>query len=891
LSKGWPFGKLLTWIWLLVLTLSLNDLNAKSLYISICFQPDSLKLADTLNVGDTIVPDTSNIIKTVNDSIKPNTKEHNIIEDKVSRNARDSIVQRLSSRKVYLYGDAEVTYQDIKLKAAFIEVDFNTNTLFAHGVEDSTGKLIGVPEFTEGDQTFKAKQMSYNFDTQKGIIYKVITEDDQGFLHGKKVKKEEDNTINVLNGSYTTCNLEENPHFAFKFKKARMIPDNKIVTGPAYMEIEGVPTVLALPFAIFPNKSGQKSGIVIPTYGESPTRGFFLENGGYYWAINDYMDLQVLGDIYSRGSWAIKPRFRYRKRYKYNGSFELGYGQNVVGVKEAPDYSKTKDFRIRWTHSQDPKARPRSSFSANVNIVTSNYVKYNVVSTEDYLSNEFQSSVAYQTNWAGKYFLTANTSFRQNTKTHQVNISLPELTFTVNRFYPLRKEGGKKRFYEDLSISYSMNAKNSVSTLDSLIFEPGNITKNMQNGIVHKIPISLPAKVLKYFTLSNSINTTDRMYSQSVKQFYRQDTAFVDSDTLLPGLITDTINGFYNTIDFSLSSSLTTKIYGMLRFKKGPLRAIRHVLTPSVGISYRPDFSTDFWGYYDTYLDADSNEVKYSKYNNSQYTSVYGTPPANNSGAITFSLSNNLEIKVPSKKDTITGLKKIKLIDNLTISGNYDLAKDSLNMSYLSVNGRSTIWKNISIQYSSLWDPYVLNDNGQRINRWVWDEYHTLFRWVNTSWNLSLNLKLGDKDFGKKKEKPKEATETEWENIQENPDDFVDWSIPWSVNISYKFQYLTKELYVNNVRNVDNKIVQSLGLNGQINITPKWKLTLRADWDFTANELAYASVNIYRDLHCWEMRFNWIPIGSRKSWNFSINVKASILQDLKLNRKKDFRDI
>lgn len=890
MSHGWPFGKLLTWVWLFVLTLSLNDLNAESLYQVPNNPPDTVVAADTLIRSDTIQPDTTAQMPAKNDTTGSISKQHTNIEAKVSRNANDSIVQDLAARKVYLYGNAEVSYQDITLKAAYIMVDFNTNNIYAHGIEDSTGKLIGVPEFTQGDQTFKAKQMAYNFDSQEGIIRQVITEDDQGFLHGKKVKKEEDNTINVLNGSYTTCNLEEHPHFAFRFKKARMIPDNKIITGPAYMEIEGVPTVLAIPFAIIPNKSGQKSGIVIPTYGESPTRGFFLENGGYYWAINDYMDFQVLGDIYSRGSWAIKPRFRYKKRYKYNGNFEFGYGQNVVGVKDAPDYSKTKDFRIRWSHSQDPKARPRSSFSANVNIVTSNYVKYNVVSTEDYLSNEFQSSVAYQTSWSGKYFLTANTSFRQNTKTHQVDLSLPELTFTVNRFYPLRRQTGKKRFYEDLSISYSMNAKNSISTLDSLIFKPGTIEHELQNGIIHKIPISLPAKVFKYFTLSNSINVTDRMYSQSVSQYYRQDTTIINSDTLLPGLVTDTLQGFYNTVDFSYSSSLTTKVYGMLRFKKGPLRAIRHVFTPSIGFSYRPDFSTDFWGYYDTYTDADGNEVRYSKYNNSQYSSLFGTPPASKSGAITFSFSNNLEIKVLSRKDTITGMKKIVLIDNLTISGNYDLAKDSLNMSYLTVNGRTTIWKNLSIQYSSLWDPYVVTNEGKRINRWVWDEYRTLFRWVNTSWNLSLNLKLGDKDF-KKKEKPKEATENEWEEIQNNPDDYVDWNIPWSVNINYNFQYLTKELYVNNSRTIDNKIVQTLGLSGQINITPKWKFTMRTGWDFTNNQLSYTSVNIYRDLHCWEMRFSWIPIGPRKSWNFSINVKASILQDLKLNRKKDFRDI
>jgi len=313
----------------------------------------------------------------------------------VERIARDSIVQDIKNRKVYMYGDAVINYEDITLKAAYIEVDFSTNQVYAKGVKDSTGKVIGSPEFTEAGQTFKAKEMSYNFNTKKGIIKKVITEDGMGFLHGEKVKKLDDNTINILQGQYTTCNNEEHPHFAFRFKKSKVIPNDKIVTGPAYMEIEGMPTPLGLPFGYFPNKTGQKSGILIPTYGESTNRGFYLENGGYYWFINDFFDFQITGDIYSRGSYAIKPKLRYKKRYKYSGAFEAGYAINVIGLKGAADYSKSTDFRIKWNHRQDPKARPRSTFTANVNIVSSNFVKYNVVDVNDYLSNEFQSSVAY----------------------------------------------------------------------------------------------------------------------------------------------------------------------------------------------------------------------------------------------------------------------------------------------------------------------------------------------------------------------------------------------------------------------------------------------------------------------------------------------------------------
>lgn len=892
MQKNYHLGILLTCIWLIIHCFLVNDVAAVTLQSGIInsnkveiIQPDSTVISDTI-VANSIINIVNDTIIYLTDS-SDNIKVRTTIDAMVERTARDSIVQDIKNRKVYMYGDAVVNYGDITLKAAYIEVDFTTNQVYAKGVKDSTGKVIGSPEFTEAGQTFKAKEMSYNFNTKKGIIRKVITEDGMGFLHGGTVKKLDDNSINILHGQYTTCNNEEHPHFSFRFKKAKVIPGDKIVTGPAYMEIEGMPTPLGLPFGYFPNKTGQKSGILIPTYGESTNRGFYLENGGYYWFINEYLDFQITGDIYSRGSYAIKPKFRYKKRYKFSGSFDGGYAINVIGLKGAPDYSKSTDFRIRWTHRQDPKARPRSTFTANVNIVSSNFVKYNVVDVNDYLSNEFQSSVAYQTNWASKYFLTVNASHRQNTKTHAVQVSLPEVTFSVNRFYPLKREGGKKRFYEDLSISYNLNAKNTVSTFDSLIFTSHSLN-NMQNGIVHKIPISLPLKVFKYFNLSTSLNFTDRMYSQSVRKYWSDDTLFRNTDTIVGYVKTDTVPGFRNSVDFSFSSTLTTKVYGMIKFKRGPLMAIRHVFTPSIGFSYTPDFGSETWGYYNTYLDTTGQEIVYSEFDGS----LYGSPPGQKSGRLNFSFGNNLEIKVRSKKDTVTGMKKVVLIENLTFSGNYDFARDSMNMSFLSVRGRTKIWKNMSLMYSSKWDPYSVDAEGNRINKTEWDVNRNLLRLDNTSWNLSFNLKFGDKDFKKKKkEESKNITEDQMEEIIDNPDNYVDWDIPWSLNLAYNFTYTNNLTYINWVKQPERSIVQTLSFNGQINITPKWKFTMRSGWDFTSNQLAYTSINLYRDLHCWEMRFSWIPIGPRQSWNFSINVKASILQDLKLNKKKDFRDI
>ena len=853
-------------------------------------QVDTLRLADSLRFPDMTI-NHDKLKSLIDTSIsKTIAKAKEIyLDSKVERSARDSIMQDLKNQKVYLFGIAVVTYGDIKMEADYIEIDFNKNEVFAKGVPDSTGKLIGNPVFTESGQKFEAREMRYNFNTKKGLISRVVTEDGSGFLHGVKVKKMPDNTINIGSGSYTTCNNKEHPHFSFRFNKSRVIPDNKIVTGPAYMTIEDVPTPLAIPFGMFPNKSGQRSGIRIPTYGESKNRGFYLENGGYYFAINEYMDLDILGDIYSRGSWAIKPTLRYTRKYKFSGSFNSSYAINIVGNEGSADYQKSNDFRIRWTHRQDAKARPAGRFSADVNIVSSNFSKYNPTSTENYLSNEFKSSIAYQTNFNNKLFLTLNASHRQNTKTKIVEIVLPELTLSANQMYPLKKKAstGKPKWYESLSVNYTTNARNTVSLPDSLLFKPTAV-KKLQNGIQHSIPISLPIKILKYFTLGSSINLNDKMYFSYRQKSWSNDTLFTGNDTVVGFVDTDTIQGFRNVIDYSLSTNLTTKFYGMVTLKKGPVRAIRHVVSPRVGFSYTPEFGDPKYGYYDSYVDGDGETQYYSEFEGA----IYGSPPKDKSGRVTFGLSNNLEIKVPSKKDTITGMTKVVLIEDLTLSGSYDLAKDSLNLSYITVNGRTKLFKKLNITYSGIWDPYVVDSSGRQINQFEWDVNRRLLRLTQTTWNFGLSWNLNQKELSKNKERTsKLGTEGELNEINRNPDDFVDWTVPWSLNLNYNLRYTNKITSINAIPKKDPKIVQTLGFSGEVNITPKWKVGVTSGWDFEAKGLSYTSINVYRDLHCWEMRFNWIPLGTRQSWNFSINVKASVLQDLKLNKKKDFRDL
>lgn len=852
------------------------------------FSQDTLteNAPDTLLVrADTLLPE--------NDSLPADTSKakgisQSAMDAKVEYQAKDSIRFDVRTQQVYMYREAEIHYEEINLNAAYVEVDFKKSLAFAKGLEDSTGQIYGDPVFEESGQSYKSKSMKYNYNTKKGIIQKVFTEDGEGYLHGEVIKKMEDGDINIKSGQYTTCNLEEHPHFAFRYYKSKVIPGEKIITGPAFLEIEEVPTPLFIPFGLFPNQTGQRSGIVIPTYGESADRGFYFENGGYYWAINDYLDLKLVGDIYTRGSWAVKPSMNYRKRYKYSGNINLTYAINKVGVEGSQDFRESKDFAIRWSHSQDPKARPNSRFSANVNIVSNQYNVFNPTTSQDYLSNTFASSVTYQTNFNQKYFLTVGANHSQNTLNKSVSMTLPEVSFNINRFYPLerKKRAGSKKWYENISVNYSMNAKNSIEVADSLLFQPGWENK-FRNGVRHSIPVSSTVKVLKYFNLTNSVNFTDRMYFETIRKYYVNDTLFQGNDTLVGYVETDTVGGFRNAFDFSLSSSITTKLYGMLAFRKGPIRAIRHVLTPTVSFTYTPDFSDESWGYYQEYYNRDLDEmVPYSIFE----SGIYGSPPENKSGRVNFSLSNNLEIKVPSKKDTVTGTRKITLLDQFTLSASYDLAKDSLNWSKLNMSARTNLFKGVDLRYSSSWDPYITDSTGNRnIDRYEWDVNRRLFRLEQSRWNLGVRYSINS-DMLKAKEKPEEGSENEFEQIQQNPEDYIDWSIPWDLSLNYTLTYSTGFDLINGEWEKREKTVQTISLNGSVKLTPKWTISANTNYDFEQGRLSYTSLNIYRDLHCWEMRFNWIPLGPRKSWNFAISVKSSMLQDLKLTKKKDFRD-
>jgi len=838
----------------------------------------------------------------ISDTIRPEAdtlkKKSSIgLETQVKYKSFEKIHYDIRNKKVFLYKNAEIEYGKITLKADYIEINFVKNQVFAKGMPDSTGKIVGEPVFTESGQEFQSEEMTYNFNTKQGLIRNVITKDGEGYLHGEKIKKMADDRINIYHGKYTTCD-QKVPHYEFRYSRAQVIPNNKIVSGPAYMVIEGVPVPLALPFGLFPNKDGRRSGILIPSFGETANRGFYLERGGYYWSINEHMDFTVTGDIFSNGSWALRPTLRYTKRYKYNGNFDLSYGKNIVGDRDDPNNEVKKDYSIRWSHQQDSKARPNSRFSASVNIVSSSFNQYNLSSNESYLSNTFQSSISYQTNFNNNLFLSVNATHQQNTIDGSMNITLPSLTFNTKQFYPLRRQNptGKERWYENINIKYSTVAENRISTYDSLFFTPG-WTEDFRYGMKHTIPLSSSVKVLKYFTLTNSISFTEKWYPSTTSKYWVNDTIFTETDTIVGYVETDTVQGFAAAHEFSYNASLNTRLYGMYQFRNFPVTAIRHVITPSVSFNYRPDFGSDFWGYYDEYQYNDEGLMKrYSKFEGS----LYGGPPDGKSGRISFSLANNLEMKVRSKNDTITGTKKVVLIDNFNLGTGYDLAKDSLNWSPLSMSGRTTLFKKLNVTYSSSWDPYAVDSAGRLINKFEWTVNKKMFRMTSTSWNFSLSYRLSSADFKKNKDKTPDVasdpdfiqkySEQERNDVLQKPDQYVDWNNPWSLSLSYSLVFSNNPRYVNYMQEDNRNRVQTIGITGDINITPKWKVLFRTGYDFESKKISFTSLDIYRDLHCWEMRFNWVPIGFRKSWSFTINVKSSILKDLKYDRKKDFRD-
>lgn len=804
----------------------------------------------------------------------------NPVKETIKYKARDSVAMDLNSRRAYLYGEGVIDYEAMNLQADHVEVDFDKQTLHAHGLSDTTGDVSGRPYFKQGEDEYHADTITFNYGNQKGIIQGVITQEGDGYLHGKKVKKINDSVMYLSGGSYTTCNYAH-PHFAINFTKSKLITGDKIVTGPAWLTIEDAPTPLALPFAFFPITHNRASGIILPSYGWMNYRGYYLKDGGYYWAINDNVDLAMLGELYTNLSWAAEAKSNYYKRYKYKGLLDLRFGRTFTGIRgDTNTFSAYNDFKVTWQHNQDTKANPYSRFSANVNLQSRNYNK-NTTNRNDYFNSTTTSSISYNTKLGSYLNLAATARESFNSQTGVMNIKLPSISLSSVTIYPLRRRNpsGAYRWWENISLSYTMNAENNITAQDSDLFKQTTLDR-MQYGIQHSIPLSSSIKVLKFFNWTNSVSYNERWHWSTIDKSYDNTTGKVTIDT---------VRGFRANRDVSFSSSLSTRIYGMFQFKFGPLKALRHVINPSLSFNYRPDFGSEKLGYWKQYTDTTGYVHRYSIFQNS----LYGGPADGRSGQVRLSIGNNLEIKVQNPFDTAAEVKKITLLENLNLSGSYDIAKDSLNFSNLSVTGRTTLFRSLVLNYSGSFCPYVIDSIGNMHNQFLWEAERKLFRTENSTWSAQLSFNLNNNTF-KGKDAPKSNGQPMYTLLQTPYNyspammmgGYVDFSVPWNISINYTFSHVSR--YVAAEMGLKNENIQSINISGNISFTQNWKIAMTTGYDFVNKGMSYTTVDIYRDLHCWEMRFSWVPFGYYRSWSFQINIKADALRDVKYEKSESY---
>lgn len=841
---------------------------------------------DSILVQQHLLDSTTQVIQSIQIDTIPASMpiSPNALEETVDYQAKDSIELNVMQRRAYLYREGSVKYQDMSLKADAVQVDFKSTLLTATSTADSMGRIGGKPFFVQGESEYLADTIVFNYSNKKGIISGIITQEGEGYLHGNRIKKMNDSVMFLSSGLYTTCNYSH-PHFAINFSKSKIITGDKLLTGPAYISIADVPTPLAIPFAFFSISHERASGVVIPSYGWMNSRGYYLKDGGYYLALNDQIDLLILSDIYTNLSWAIEAKSNYYRRYHYKGNLDIRYGITKEGLEgDSTTYNKFNDFKIVWQHDQDAKANPYRRFSANVNLQSRNYNR-NTTNRNDYFTSTTTSSVSF-TSQLGKSFnlaLSARESY--NVQTGLINLQLPSLSVNSISFYPLRRKNvvGAYKWYENISMSYTLNAENNISTGDSTLFTAATRNK-MQYGIQHAIPISATIKILKYINWTNSIAYNERWHWSTIEKHY---------DSITDKITIDTLHNFAANRNFNYSSTLSTRIYGQFNFKIPFLKAIRHVINPSLSFSYHPNFGNSKLGYWKEYTDTTGYVHRYSIFEQS----LYGGPPDGRAGSIHMSIGNNLEAKIATSNDSTAEMKKITLLENLTFSMSYDMTKDSLNWSDLSITGRTTLFKGLILNYSSSFSPYVIDEAGRKHNQFLWDKKRKLFHRNSSNYSAQLSLSLNEKTLQRGGEKQKSEGQTLPPAILQSPyswnpsllvGTYADFSVPWNVSVNYTLTYVNN--YIAAKYNYESNITQTLSLSGNITLTDNWKVAFSSGYDFVNHGMSYTSIDIYRDLHCWEMRFNWVPFGYYKSWMFSINIKASALRDIKYDKRRSYQD-
>ena len=833
------------------------------------------------------------------------TKKKEPLDAPVIYEASDSIVFTKEGY-AHLYGEGKVNYQNIELTSAVITMNMDSSTVYATGVTDTAGVETGSPIFKDGETPYESKIMRYNFKTKKGFINSIVTQQGEGYVTSEEGKKGANDEIYMRHGKYTTCDNHEHPHFYLKLSMAKVRPKKNVVFGPAQLVVEDVPLPIAVPFGFFPFNSSYSSGFIMPTYGDEMNRGFYLRDGGYYFAISDQMDLKVLGEIFTKGSWGLSAASNYNKRYKFSGSFNASYLVTKTGEKNMPDYSVSKDFRIQWSHRQDAKANPNSSFSASVNFATSSYDRSSLSSLynpQQYSQNTKASSVSYSRNFP-EIGLNISGAFNitQNTRDSSLSMTLPDVNISLNRIYPFKrkKAAGDERWYEKISLQYTGSITNSISTKDNLLFKTP--LTQWQNGMQHKIPVSATFNLFKYINIVPSFNYTERWYLRKVKQSYDP------SPTSTDHVKRDTINGFNRLYDYNLSLQMNTKLYGMYKplFMKSKELQIRHVFTPTVSYTYTPDFGKSRYGYYDTYTytdeDGEVRTVEYSPYEGA----VYGYPGKNMSQNISFSIDNNIEMKMKSDKDT-TGYKKISLIDQLGASLSYDVANK--RWSDLSMNLRLKLTKSYTFNMNASFATYAyeFDENGNVVvgdrTEWSYGRFGR-FQGYSGSFSYTLNNDTFKKLFGKKDEDEKnkdkegkeggEDEETEEETEEQNnnsnmrktekasvdSDGYLAFKLPWSVSLSYSYSIRedrSKDINIKTMR-YPYSLTHSLNVSGNFKIGSRWNMTYSTGYDFTSKEMSMTTLNITRDLHCFNMSCGLV-FGPFTSYNFSIRANSSMLTD------------
>ena len=849
---------------------------------------------------DTIVTENDTISDTDDDS-------EGFIDTNIDYQAADSIVMSRSDNKVYLYKDAKVVYGNIELTADYIEYSQDSNLVFARGVEDSTGQLVGQPIFKEGGKTYDARIIRYNFKTKRGYIKGVRTEEQEGILHGSTAKKHSNDQFHFKNGKYTTCD-KDHPHYYIALTKGKVIPNERIIAGPSYLVMEDIPLPLGIPFGFFPIQKKQTSGFTNISVNERSEKGFYLQ-AGYYLGISDYMDLTLTGQIYSLGSYGLNLQYRLSKRYKYTSRLNADYQREVFGDQGTPEYRSNRSFRLSWSHSQSSKAHPYSNFSANVNYSTSGYDKRHGQTVQDRVSNTKTSSISYRYKWPNSPFdFNGKLRLNQNTRNREVGFTLPNMSFNMSRQYPLRglDNNGRMDWYENLQVGYSADLENRLNTKESLLFKETTY-KDFESGFQHRIPVSLNFKVLNHFNITPNLSYKGVLYPRYVEKDFQQ---MYDPmlDSTYGQLVEDTVHEFQyaHSAEPSISFSTSPKVYGIFQFKdpESKVQAIRHVMTPSASISFRPSLGNMTAPYYDSYTDNRGNVREYSYFDNQLYS-----PPSSprRSGNISLGLNNNLEMKVRSKSDTTDELKKVKLLDNLSFNTSYNIFADSLNWSTVRFNGRTNLFEDqVNLNLSGTFDPYAVDNRGNTIDRPEFKESGKLARLSNFRVSMSTQLSGGEgqdngngssseqstpqqREAGMSQQQSREPQQTSQQEPQQQTSPYDYFQFPWSLNLDYSLNY--SQNFNTKKQTFEPKIRQTIGINGSFSLTSKWDFSFSSNYDIQKEKLGPTQLTINRDLHCFSMSFTWVPIGYRRMYNFTISVNSSMLQDaLKFRKDRTFYD-